>query len=178
MLLCGLLAVVMAGCGAPPTPSTGSVQATAAPATSSPAAAAALTVRHSGKIGCAAFPYGCFATMSVLEPGTVVADAWRPPATDPRWIPDASTTDLFDPTPAGMVPALTVGRHLLVVSLLGTYDVPSYGPDGSRAFDLLSRCSAEVEVLPSAAPIEVVVTFVPDGVSFGGTCTLDVSDVS
>ncbi len=115
--------------------------------------------------------------MSVLEPGTVVSEAWRPPASDPRWGPDYSkgtTTDHLDPTPAGVLPDLAVGPHQLVVSLLGSYDTPSYAPDGTIATDLLSRCSTELNVTSATSKVSVLVTFSPDPQSFGGTCTLAV----
>lgn len=136
-----------------------------------------LDVRFAGKIHCATFPYGCTATLSVLEPGAVVASDWRPPSSDPWWAPDygaGSSTDQFDPKPIGTVQAVSTGRHQLVMSLLGSDDTPSYGPDGSRAADLLGRCTAEVDVQPALKPLDIVVTFVPDSATFGGTCTLKV----
>jgi hypothetical protein len=137
-----------------------------------------LDVRMAGTIGCAQFPYGCAARVSVLGPDAVVADAWRPPDTDPVWLPDFTdgvyTTDHLQPKPVGSPPVLAPGRHLVVVSLLGTYDTPSLNPDGSPATDLLARCSATVDVGPGSGPLTADVTFVPDESSFGGTCSIEV----
>ena len=134
-----------------------------------------LNVRFAGRIGCATFPYSCTATLSVLERGADVPEAWRPASTDPWWGADASTGTTavtFDPKPLGGSPAATPGPHRLVVSLLGSYDTPSYAPDGSRAFDLLGRCTADVEVESDADGLDVLVTFTPDGASFRASCTL------
>lgn len=148
--------------------------ATSLPATSSAPAAVPLHVRFAGSIGCATFPYGCTATLSVVGPNTVVPDGWRPTSADPWWAPDYShgtTAETFDPSPIGASPAAVPGTHRLVVSLLGSYDTPSYGPDGSRAFDLLGRCTTDIEV-PAAGSLDVLITFSPDGASFRASCTV------
>ena len=130
-----------------------------------------------GGIGCASFPDNCTATLSVLAPGTAVDEAWRPPEHDPRWLPDyrgGTTTDRFAPQPVGAVPVLTAGDHLLVVSLLGTSDVPSFHPDGSEATDLLARCSTLAGVEGDGDPMDVVVTFTPSETTFDATCSIEV----
>jgi hypothetical protein len=108
--------------------------------------------------------------VSVLAPDAEVGRAWRPPDTDPSWVADMSGH--LQPTPVGELPFLEIGRHLVVVSLLGTNDTPSYNPDGTRATDLLARCTATVEVRAGSGPIAAVVTFPPDGSSFGGRCSI------
>lgn len=131
-----------------------------------------------GQTACASFPYGCTATVSVLPADAKVPDSWRPPATDPVWVPDYSngwsTTDHFVSTPAGGQPVLSSGRRLIVVSLLGTYDTPSLNPDGTWATDLLSRCTAPVDVSEGSSALSAVVTFTPNGENFGGTRSVKV----
>jgi len=139
------------------------------------ASLAPMDIRFAGSIGCASFPYGCTATLSVVEPSAVLSDAWRPPSSDPWWAPDwtaGTEAHHFAPTPVGLVPGLSPGQHQLVVSLLGSSDVPSYNPDGSRAFDLVGRCSATVDVPATATSVSVVVTFVPNGANFQTACSL------
>jgi hypothetical protein len=180
-ILGGLVAagLVLASCGARPvSPSVSPVS----PASASTAIGDRdrwvwLDVRFAGPIHCASFPYGCTATLSVLEPDAAVASDWRPSSSDPQWSPDygaGTSTDHFAPKPNLTVPAVSTGRHQLVISLLGSYDTPSYGPDGSGATDLLARCTTQIDVQPSEQPLAVVVTFVPDPASFGGTCSLAV----
>jgi hypothetical protein len=165
---------LLGGCGVTPSPQV----ATPSPSSvASPSATAAIpvNVHFAGKIGCANFPYGCTAVLSVLEPSFSVTDAWRPPASDPLWAPDWSQgwqSDHFDPTPATPVPGLAAGRHQLIVTLLGSYDVTSFNPDGSRAFDLVGRCSTEVDVPATATAVTVLVTFAPSGDSFQTACYL------
>lgn len=130
-----------------------------------------------GTIGCASFPYACTATVSVLPADAQVPDNWRPPATDPVWVPDygnGGTTDHLMASPSGDPPTLTPGRHQLIVSLLGSYDTPSLNPDGTVATDLLARCSARVSVGVGAQPLSAVVTFTPDYESFRGSCSINV----
>lgn len=134
---------------------------------------AELLVHLGGAINCGQFPYGCYATLSVAPTGTKVEAAWRPPASDPQWVPDRADTEAFDPTPFGTIPTLAPGGHRIVISLLGSYDTVSYAPDGSVARDLLSRCTLDVDVDPADGPVEIQVTFTPDGVSFGGTCSIE-----
>jgi hypothetical protein len=165
---------LLAGCGVPPSPE----PVTASPTSvASPSASAAIPVqvRFAGKIGCANFPYGCTATLSDLDPSTVVTTDWRPPASDPWWAPDWSQgtqSDHFDPTPVTPVPGLVAGSHQLVVTLLGSSDIPSYNPDGSRAFDLVGRCSTELDIPARAASVSVVVTFEPNGENYQTACSL------
>jgi len=145
-------------------------------ATLSSAPVVPMDIRFGGTIGCASFPYGCTATLSVLDPNVVVTDAWRPPSSDPWWAPDWSAgtqASHFEPTPVGTVPGVSPGRHQLVVSLLGSSDVPSYNPDGGRAFDLVGRCSAEVDVPVPAEVVNILVTFVPNGANFQTACSLE-----
>jgi len=162
----------LVACAAPqPSPAT-----TEPAGTGSTAASVHLNVRFAGRIGCATFPYNCTATLSVLEPNTDIPDAWRPPSTDPWWGPDYSqgtTGETFDPKPLGGSLAAAPGPHRLVLSLLGSYDTPSYSPDGSRAFDLLGRCTADLEIGPDARSVDVLVTFAPDPANFRATCTLE-----
>jgi hypothetical protein len=81
-------------------------------------------------------------------------DNWRPPAMDLVWVPDyanAGTTDDFLATPSGDPLTLTPGRQEIIVSLLGSYDMPSLNPDGTVATDLLARCSIGVDVVVAVA---------------------------
>jgi hypothetical protein len=165
---------LLAGCAVTPSPE---VAAPSPTSVASPSATAAIPVevRFAGKIGCANFPYGCTAVLSVLEPAFFVTDTWRPPASDPLWSPDWGQgwqSDHFDPTPATPVPGLAAGRHQLVVPLLGSYDVTSFNPDGSRAYDLVGRCSTELDVPATAAAVSIRATFTPRGDSFQTACTL------
>lgn len=174
-VLFALAAVDLAACGATPPPSAppATPTSTAAPPATSPPTSVALRARFAGRIGCATFPYGCHATLSVLEPGTVVPDGWRPSPTDPWWAPDykGTTAENFGPTPVNVAATAASGPHRLVVSLLGSYDTPSYAPDGSPAFDLLGRCWTDVEV-PNAGTLDVIITFSPDPASFRATCSV------
>lgn len=178
-LLIAAVAIVV-GCSTTPVP-TSVVSATLGPATPSPSieAGARLNVRFSGKIGCATFPYSCQATLSILPPDTPVAGDWRSPSSDPRWSPDRAkslySADHLDPTPVGELPMVPIGRHRVVVSLVGSYDTPSFKPDGSVATDLLSRCIGDVEVGSGTDIVTVRVTFTPDPLSFRATCTLTLS---
>ncbi len=184
-----LLLAGLAGCTAPPPALPNALPAAVSPAGASSApliatpsaslvAGVPLDVRMAGKIGCAQFPYGCFARLSVLAPTAMVADAWRPPDTDPEWAPDFTdsvySTDHLQPGPVGSPPVLAPGRHLVVVSLLGSYDARSLKPDGSLVTDLLARCSATVEVGARSGPLTAVVTFEPEESSFGGTCLIKI----
>lgn len=167
------IALGISACSAPPAPTA----AAATPRTATPPSVfrVALDVSFAGRIGCAKFPYNCTATLSVLDPNADTPDAWRPASSDPWWGADYSkgtTADTFSPDPIGGLPVAEPGPHRLVVSLLGSYDTPSYGPDGSQAFDLLGRCSADVDVPPIAAPLDVLVTFTPDEASFRASCTI------
>lgn len=168
--LLSLALVIAAGCAPGPAPSS------VAP-TIPIGDGARLDVEMGGTIGCATFPYGCGATLSVVAAGTTVAPEWRPPASDPRWLPDDSrgtSPDRLDPVPLGALPKIPTGAHQVVVSLLGSYDTPSHAPDGSVATDLLSRCIGDVEVGPTTAVVEVRVTFTPDPASFRAACTIEV----
>jgi hypothetical protein len=172
-LLLALIALGISACSAPPPAPTA---AAATPQAATPSAVVVpLNVSFAGRIGCATFPYNCTATLSVLERNADIPDAWRPASSDPWWGADYSkgtTVETFDPKPLGGSPAAMPGPHRLVVSLLGSYDTPSYGPDGSRAFDLLGRCTADVEVPPVAGGLDVLVTFTPDEGSFRASCTV------
>ena len=169
-LIVSLAVLGLAGCGSTPPPSTTPSPpppSTAPPAPSSPPAAIPVHVRFAGpRLNCVNnFPYSCTATLSLVPAGTAVPDEWRPSAADPWWVPG-------DPKPAVAGPTATPGEHRLVVSVLGTYDVPSYAPDGSRAFDLLSRCWADVDV-PTAGALDVLITFShPDPASFRVSCSV------
>ena len=167
-----LIALGISACSVPPAPTAG--RATP-PTATPPAAAVPLNVRFGGRIGCATFPYNCTVTLSVMEPNADVPDAWRPAPSDPWWGADYSkgtTAETFDPKPLGGSPAARPGRHRLVISLLGSYDTPSYGPDGKQAFDLLGRCTVVVEVTPVAGGLNLLVTFTPDEASFRASCTV------
>ena len=177
----------LAGCASPVPVSPGPPTPTSSPAAFAPSPSPSpseggvpFEVRMAGKIGCAQFPYGCFARLSVLGPDARLTSTWRPPETDPEWIPELTdsvdTTDHLQLQPVGSPPVLAPGRHLVVVSLLGSYDTPSLNPDGSVATDLLARCTATVEVASGSGPLAAVVTFVPDGSSFGGTCSIKIEE--
>jgi len=130
-----------------------------------------------GEIECANFPSSCVATVSVLPPDTAVPDSWRPPEADPIWEPDFTDgytyADHLVATPVGDLPVLAPGRHLVVVSLLGSSDVPSINPDGTVATILLARCSAMVDARPSALTLTAVVTIAPKpDVRDGGGCSI------
>jgi hypothetical protein len=138
---------------------------------------ARLSVELAGKIHCASFPYGCGPTLSVVPPGTTVADDWRPPATDPFWPPDyskGSSTDHFETIPVGTLPRLELGEHELVISLLGSSDVVSLNPDGTRALDLLGRCTLNLDVTSVSDVVQVKVTFTP-GQDFEASCSIEVN---
>lgn len=171
-----LVAIGLSACSVPPPSASPAPLATplATAPTATPAPAVALNVRFAGEIGCAMFPYGCTATLSVLEPGADIADDWRPAPSDPSWAPAymGMSAEQFEPAPIGRPPAVTPGPHRLVMSLLGAYDVASYAPDGSRAFDLLGRCAVDVEVAPDADGLDVLVTFTRDPASFDASCTM------
>ncbi len=47
-------------------------------------------------------------------------------------------------------------------------------PDGSQATDLLSRCTAPVDVSEGSRAVSALVTFTPNGQDFGGTCAVKV----
>ncbi len=177
----GFLLTIVAGLLAACTSVTPTLRPTPLPsiASASPAAVGVpVSVRFAGKINCATFPYSCSGILSVLEPGVAVDETWRPPASDVRWLPRSGgydkDTDHLDPTAVGAVPTLAVGTHQVVISLLGSSDAISFAPDGTIATDLLSRCSADVDVTPSTSQVSILVTFTPDGQTYGGTCTVKV----
>jgi hypothetical protein len=171
------MAVALLGCSPTPSPfptgpTTPAPTPLASPSPSSDSGAE-LVVDLGGTIGCGMFPYSCRAVLSVVPAGTEVEAVWRPPDTDPWWAPDGPSSEGFDPKPVGGIPTLAPGGNRLIISLLGSYDTPSYDPDGSIATDLLSRCSIDIDLDPAAGPVEVQVTFTPDGLSFGGSCTIE-----
>lgn len=138
-----------------------------------------LAVTFDGSMGCATFPYGCIARLSVLAPGTAVDEAWRPPTTDVTWSGQASG-GFGEPKPA---PGSPSGRHLLVFSVLETSDVPTFGPDGSVQMRLLGRCSVEADIPAQGDPVEVTVRFPADFSSFceiavGGPLATALSDTT
>jgi hypothetical protein len=164
-----VVALVAAACSPAPVPST------SPPATPIVDSGAHLAVELAGTIRCASFPYGCGATLSVLPAGATVTDDWRPPASDSFWPPDyskGSGTDHFESTPVGDLPRLPVGEHELVMSLLGSSDVVSLNPDGSRALDLLGRCSLNVDVTSATEFVKVKITFTP-GQDFFASCRIE-----
>ena len=168
--------LAVAGCSPAPVPSASPTVAATPTIVATPTGAtgATLRVKLGGKIRCASFPYGCGPTLTVLPAGTTVSDAWRPPLTDPFWAPDYSsggTADHFGATVVGTVPKLPLGMHELVISLLGSYDVVSFNPDGSKALDLLGRCTLDVEVTSVDQVVSVLVTFMP-GQDFDASCTI------
>lgn len=181
-LLLALAVLTVAACSPGPVPTVPPLTPTIAGPTSPAAESGArLAVTFGGKIGCATFPYGCTAALSVLPAGTPVTADWRPTASEPWWAPDyaqGTTTDRFDPTPVGSLPTIPIGQHEIVISLLGSSDVPSYNPDGSRAFDLLGRCMSNVEVGSTTSQVDVLVTFTPDHDSFRASCVLEVTQRS
>jgi hypothetical protein len=58
------------------------------------------------------------------------------------------------------------------MTLLGSYDTPSYPSNGSVATDLLGTCSLPVEVAPTDALVHLRVTFKPV-VDFQTDCRID-----
>ena len=123
-LIVSLAVLGLAGCGSTPPPSTTPSPpppSTAPPAPSSPPAAIPVHVRFAGpRLNCVNnFPYSCTATLSLVPAGTAVPDEWRPSAADPWWVPGDPSRLLPGPRPRQ-------AEHRLVVSVLGTYDVPSY----------------------------------------------------
>ena len=134
---------------------------------------AELDVGWAGELQCTTFPYGCATYLSVLEPGAEVTADWRPEPHDPWWSAAASGDALPSDDPVWTVPNLPAGRHRLLFSLLGGSDLLSFTPDGEIARDLLSRCSLDVAVAPSTTQVGVLVTFVPDGVGYGGSCSVE-----
>jgi hypothetical protein len=127
-----------------------------------------IRVTFNQSLGCATFPYGCLGRLSVLAPGTAFNDAWRPPSSDPTWAGQASG-GFGDVQTAATSPS---GRHLLVFSVLGTSDVPTYGPDGALQTELIGRCSVEADIPAQSEPVEVVVDFSGDG---SALCTIAVA---
>jgi hypothetical protein len=170
---------VLGACASPEPPSILPTLAVVPSTSPSPPPGAPVSVAFAGEIHCDLFPYSCGAYLSVVPPDSVVDGDWRPAASDPWWLPDRSGdpgAGLFEPVPIGTMPALAPGRHRLVMSLLGRSDLVSYAPDGSIATDLLSRCTADVNVMTATPRVSVLATFTPDGVSHGGPCTLEVAD--
>jgi len=172
-----ILAAAIAACSGPMPGPTQSPTSDTTSGTTPTREVIPLDVRMAGKIHCAMFPYGCVARVSVLPPDAEVSEPWRPPDTDPVWIPDAddgtTTADHLSATPAGNAPMLAPGAHLVVVSLLGSYDTPSFDAAGHAATDLLARCSTPVDAVAGSDRISAVVTFVP-GDNFAGTCSIRV----
>jgi len=176
VVLLATLLLTVGACSPSPVPSASptSVAAPTGVATPTTVNGATLRVKLGGKIQCASFPYGCGPTLSVLPAGTPVGDEWRPPTSDPFWAPDDSsggTATQFEPTPSSALPRLPLGPHELVISLLGSYDVVSLNPDGSRALDLLGRCALDIEVTSVDQVVSVLVTFTP-GHDFDASCTI------
>jgi hypothetical protein len=172
----GLFATGFIACSVPPpvpavSPPPPTV-ATPAPST----ATVPLEVEMAGTITCQTFPYSCYAVVSVVPDGTLIDAGWRPSDTDPAWFAidqDGTAMDHFHDAPdSGGLPALAAGRQVVVVSLLGSYDVPSYDASGRVARDLRARCSAPLDVAPASAPIRAVITFVPGGAGFDATCSI------
>jgi hypothetical protein len=177
----GLVALVAGACGSPPPPSMplpASLVASPAPSpTPSDIARVPLDVRVGGKIGCASFPYNCWATVSVLPADAEVRSGWQPPKSDPRWLPDYTigyTTDHLSPTTVDRAPTLEPGAHLLVVSLLGSSDVPSFDPSGNEVRDIVARCSVPIDVDAGIERLSAVVTFVPADSGSVATCSIKV----
>jgi len=134
-----------------------------------------LDVEMAGTIRCSMFPYACAAYLSVLPPGTTVDAAWRPAPYDPWWGTRTNGGERLDGAPVWTVPDLPVGRHRLLISLLGSSDVVSFTPDGQVAQDLLSRCYLDVDVTPETRRVGIVVTFTPGESQLGGTCRVDLA---
>jgi hypothetical protein len=171
----GLVVLVAGACASPLPPSMSSTSPSIPSRVPSAVARIPLDVRMAGKIGCASFPYGCYAAVSVLPVDAEVTSGWRPPANDPRWLPDYTvgyTTDHLSATTVDQAPALEPGAHLLVVSLLGSSDVPSLDASGHVARDLVARCAAPVDVDAGAGRLSAVVTFVPTESSSAATCSI------
>src|SRR5262245_27406878 len=141
-----ILASALAACAVPtPTPSASPSAEPTASAEPTPSATADATipinVRFAGGLNCnIGFSYSCAPSLTVMEPDAVVPASFRRAATDPWWDPRAGT---FQPVKAskctllGGTPAISPGRHLLVMSLIGSSDVASYNPDGTIATELL-----------------------------------------
>jgi hypothetical protein len=112
-----------------------------------------MDVTVSGTIGCATFPFTCAIRLRVVSPGTTISPNWRPAASDPWWGPDWSTgmnATRLDPTVRSDLPELWPGHHVLVVSILGSSDLPpSLNPDESPVGDVIGRCQTEIAVDPS-----------------------------
>jgi hypothetical protein len=77
---------------------------------------------------------------------------------------------MFDSTPIGDAPTVFPGKHRLLMSMLGSYDVASYDANGELAQDLLARCSVDLEATEGSGPIDVLVTFTPIGSGWEATC--------
>lgn len=150
-------------------------------ASPTPAAPATIPIRvqFRGDVNCnIGFSFYCAPYLSVLEPGTELAASWRPAAGDASW---ATRGDDMQPvggrrwTLLRGSPAAGPGRHLVVISLIGTSDLVSYNPDGSVATELLGRCAATLDVAPDAEAVEVLVTFESEASSTAATCRVEVS---
>ena len=172
-----LLAAAVAACAGPgPTPSP--TIAPTPPPTPTLAATIPIRVSFKGGLNCnIGFDFSCAPSLSVLEAGTDVPDAWRPADTDPSWDTHEGMTGTAKPAKWSLMrgtPAATPGSHLLVISLTGSSDVVSFNPDGTIASELLARCATEVRVAPDASVVKVVVTFHPDPESARATCSIKV----
>ncbi|HEX7490671.1 MAG TPA: hypothetical protein VF337_03090 [Candidatus Limnocylindrales bacterium] len=141
-----------------------------------------MDVTISGTIGCATIPYTCAVRLSVVDSATTLSSSWRPAATDPWWGPDWSTgmnATRLDPTVQGDLPEVWPGDHTLVVSVLGSSDLPaSFNPDGSQASDIIGRCQTEIAVDSSATHLLVTISLSPGDAGHATSCSVGVNALS
>jgi hypothetical protein len=160
----GLASAAIAGCASHP------VEPPAPPQTVS------VSVHVSGWLGCNSYMfYGCRSVLTV-RPADAPSTFRRPPSEDLSWRPDPNSGLKADERVlVGTVGPLTVGRHQLVVTLMGSEDVVSFAPDGSIGFDLLARCSLNANLPPGARSVDLLITFVadPTGASRQATCLME-----
>ena len=173
-----IVASLLAGCAVPaPTPAPSPAPTPVPTPPPTVAATIPIHVTFKGTVNCElGVSYSCGPSLSVLEPGADVPDSWQPPVTDPMWDPRGGGMEAVEGTHWTLLrgsPVTAAGRHLLVVSLTGSSDVPSYGPDGTIARDLLGRCTTEVDVAPDAQGLDIVVAFKPQPATTRATCTID-----
>ncbi|MHB8960635.1 MAG: hypothetical protein ACYDAN_13525 [Candidatus Limnocylindrales bacterium] len=167
-----VLALLLAGCAAPPSqpPSSGPAEATrtpgptsepapletppSSPATTSPTGAR-VRVLLEGRPGCDS-QFVCTARLSVLPDGTDLAakPGWGPASTDPTW---QTVGDMvLGAPPDGDLPVVAAGAHLIVWSVSAQITATD-GPATPGA--LASRCTSRVVVAPSATLLTVHVAF-------------------
>jgi hypothetical protein len=136
-----------------------------------------IEVHSAGRLTCNSFPYGCGGWLNILPPDAAV-DFVVPPSSDLGWTPEperGTPAEGAEPTLIGVIPAATVGPHLVVVTVTGSYDVASYESDGSLAVELVSRCTSPVDFPAGTISAVIVVTFDADGTTYRAPCSIELA---